>query len=250
MQDRDPVRPRALRGSPRSGRGGGPAPGPAPAPATEQPSEESWARRGGLGLDGGCRRLEFAVGCELEVADQEGRRVLVVEALRCGDGQLGLLVTPCIESRGRRRRCLGWVLEEFGGRLGHVLLRPGLLGLSLRGALSYGRRRLGRVGMRGLGLGWGVLAACPEGHLCAPAGGLDCDAAARLPGLPLDQLFGFGPRDPDLAELTQVACQRLRIAQLSPQLGRRLHKRPLNLRGDHLGTCSRPGGLLLQVTGR
>jgi hypothetical protein len=41
-----------------------------------------------------------------------------------------------------------------------------------------------------------------------------------LGSLPLDDLLGVGAHDADLAELTEVICEGVGIAQLTPQLRR------------------------------
>src|SRR2546427_12878830 len=80
-----------------------------------------------------------------------------------------------------------------------------------------------------------------QGHPRTPSRGLDGDASARTGRLPLDPLLGDDARDPDLAELTEMAREGGGIAELSPELRRGLDERSLDLGGDHAPKFERRG---------
>ncbi len=89
--------------------------------------------------------------------------------------------------------------------------RPRLLG----GGALLGRRPVGRGG---------------EGDLGPPARPLERDGPGGELALPFDRRLGLDPRDADLPELAQAAGEGGGVADLRPQLGRRLHKGALNRR--------------------
>ena len=182
----------------------------------------------GLGLGAGRARPARATGSGSRRALRLGRRRSRAPARsRC---------PPRSASQPKRRArkprlCAATVIgPKAGGGLGSGS------GLGRAGGPSPGvglgfRLRLGL----GLGAGSGSASGsgCGRGDVhrdvtCGPpAGGLDLDAAARAIALPDDLGLGLEPRDADLAELAKVAGQRRRVAELRPQLGRRLHERPL-----------------------
>ena len=118
---------------------------------------------------------------------------------------------PAPEAAAQRRR------SGFGSELGAMLGMEPAAGLAA--GCVVGRQAIGVDGHR-------------ERHLGAPSRGLDLDPAAFVLGLPLDALLRVGAHDPDLSELPEMARERRRVAQLAPQLRRRLDQRALGL-GDH-----------------